>query len=531
MVEDPIKKGLAGGWQVIDSATLGRDSVVEADVAIIGTGAGGGVTAEILTQAGLKVVLLEEGPLKSSSDFRMSEPEAYASLYQEGGTRKTKDNAIFVFQGRAVGGSTTINWTSSFRTPDRTLKHWSDEFGLNELTPAQMAPWFEGMEKRLSMAPWGMPPNSNNNLLKAGGDKLGIATGIVPRNVAGCWNLGYCGLGCPTNAKQSMLVTTIPAALNGGATLYHRLRVDRLVFTGDRVTAAEGSALDARTRQATGRKLSIRARHFVVAGGGINSPALLIRSGTPDPYQTLGKRTFLHPVSVSMAMMPETVNGFHGAPQSVHSDHFVFDDLAGPIGYKLEAAAVHPIFAASTLALGYGQSTGEEMARLPYMQSLIALLRDGFHPESAGGQVEVRADGSPVLDYPISDYVWAGLRQSLLTMAEIQFAAGARSVKPSHLDARAYTSWAEAREEIARLPTRIIRFIVGSAHIMGGCGMSADPRFGVVNGDGRHHQIGNLSVLDGSVFPTSVGANPQLSIYGLTARNASRLSESLRSRP
>jgi choline dehydrogenase-like flavoprotein len=130
-------------------------------------------------------------------------------------------------------------------------------------------------------------------------------------------------------------------------------------------------------------------------------------------------------------------------------------------------------------------------------------------------------------DYPISDYVWDGIRRALLTMAQIQFAAGAKSVVPVHEDCSAYRSWAEANAGIAKLPMQIMRVRVFSAHVMGGCAMGADPRTSVVDGNGRHHVIENLSVLDGSLFPTSLGANPQLSIYGIVARNASWLAAEL----
>src|SRR6059058_5821468 len=129
MLRDPIHDGLARGWRVIDLATT-NPATLEADICIIGTGAGGGVTAEILAKAGLDVILVEEGPLKSSRDFRMKEADAYPQLYQESAARKTKDKAINILQGRCVGGSTTVNWTSSFRTPATTLDHWQRVHGI-----------------------------------------------------------------------------------------------------------------------------------------------------------------------------------------------------------------------------------------------------------------------------------------------------------------------------------------------------------------------------------------------------------------
>jgi choline dehydrogenase-like flavoprotein len=135
--------------------------------------------------------------------------------------------------------------------------------------------------------------------------------------------------------------------------------------------------------------------------------------------------------------------------------------------------------------------------------------------------------GTPLLDYPMTPYLWEGARRALLAMAEIQFAAGAATVFPLHESARPYGSLRETRNAIASLPMEILRTRVVSAHVMGGCPMSADPTLGVVDADGRHHQLRNLFVFDGSIFPTSLGANPQLSIYAIVARNASRLGDEL----
>jgi len=530
LIPDPIEAGIAKGWKIVDGATLDADRTLEADVVIIGSGAGGGVTAEILARSGLSVIVVEEGALRSSRDFKMREAEAYPSLYQESAARKTLDKGINILQGRTVGGSTTVNWTSSFRTPAATLDWWRRHYALPEATPDAMAPWFAMMEARLHISDWSGAPNENNDVLRRGARKLGIPTGLIRRNVNGCWNLGYCGMGCPTNAKQSMLVTTIPAALEHGATLVTRARAERLVAKGGRIGLLECRALDAAGVYPTGRLLRLHARHYVLAGGAINSPALLLRSKAPDPSGLLGKRTFLHPTVISTAFFPQRVEAWAGAPQTVYSDHFLAGAFEGPMGYKLEAPPLHPLLLATTMS-GFGDTHAAMMRDFPHLSGMLALLRDGFHEGAPGGTVRLRADGSPELDYPMSDYLWDGARRALLTMAEIQFAAGAHGVQPAHEMARRYTSWQEAKAAIAALPQGLQRTRVASAHVMGGCAMAGDERLGVVAPSGRYRGLDNLSVHDGSLFPTSIGANPQLSIYGLTAKLASGLAQELTGRP
>jgi hypothetical protein len=204
--------------------------------------------------------------------------------------------------------------------------------------------------------------------------------------------------------------------------------------------------------------------------------------------------------------------------------------IDGPLGYKLEAPPLHPVLLSTTMN-GFGEQHADLMRRFPYLSGMLALLRDGFHPESRGGSVAVDGAGRALLDYPLNDPIWDGARRALLSMAEIQFAAGASAVQVAHESAPRYANWLEAKDGIAALPYRPILTRVASAHVMGGCMMAGERHEGVTNPDGRYRGLANLSVHDGSLFPTSIGANPQLSIYGITARLASNLAQSLTGRP
>ena len=524
-LHDPIREGLNRGWKVHGGPHRPVPAHIVCDVAIIGSGAGAGITAELMSRAGLNVVIVEEGPLKSSSDFNQKEAQAYPDLYQESAGRKTEDKAITILQGRCVGGSTTVNWTSSFRTPAKTLAHWQQHFGLADYTAEVLAPYFQQAETRLNISPWLAQPNENNDLLQRGAAKLGITAATIARNVKGCWNLGSCGLGCPTNAKQSMLVTTIPAALDLGAILLVETRAEQFELANGKIQTLRCVAVKpngAGVESGSGSS-KIVAKHYVLSGGAINSAALLLRSQAPDPHARLGIRTFLHPVVMSAAVMDQRVEAWAGAPQTIYTDHFLdTQPIDGPIGFKLEAPPLHPVIFASTVT-GYGQQQAALLAQFPHTHVLLALLRDGFHAQAAGGRVKLRSDGSAVLDYPLTDFVMDGARRALLAMMEIQFAAGARQVLPMHEMARPYTSWAAAREAVAQLPMKPLLTKVVSAHVMGGCAMAGSEALGVVRPDGQHWQIENLSIQDGSLFPTSIGANPQLSIYGIVNRLAQGL--------
>ena len=531
MYVDPIKAGLKNGWQHIDTSTLTESTTYEADVIVVGTGAGGGVTAEVLSQSGLNVLVVEMGSFKSSSDFDMEERHSYPNLYQESAARKTKNKVIGILQGRTVGGSTAVNWTTSIRTPKHTQQFWKDEFDVKLDDEHNLNPYFEHAEKRLNIHQWPVPPNANNETLKKACEKLGWEYTVIKRNVKGCANLGYCGMGCPINAKQSMLVTTVPSALQAGARLLSHVYVQSVNTANDKVTEIQAIATDKNFQRRATVGITLKAKHFVLSAGAIGTPSILLRSNVVNPSGRLGKHTYLHPTVISGALMPEMIYGHSGAPQSIYSDEFVWKyGVDGKLGFKLEVPPIHPVLIGSKL-MGFGEQHAEFMHKFNEMQITIALLRDGFHPQSQGGTVQIDKNGDPVLDYPTNDFLWDGVRRALQTCAEIQFAAGAKKVFPNHNDGIIFNSWKEAKAGFKTLPMGDHQTTVASAHVMGGCNMGEDPRRSVVNSFGEHHQLENLSIHDGSTLPTSLGANPQLTIYGLTYRNAKRLALRLGGKP
>lgn len=506
-----------------EGQTLERDADLDADVCIVGSGAGGAVTADALAAAGLEVLLVEEGGYFTRERFRMREAECYPHLYQESAQRTSKDLSVAIYQGRAVGGTTVVNWTTCFRTPDETIERWNAHHGVAEVDSDALRPWFERAEARLHIQKIPLEEvNLNNRLLWDGCRALGFGVDTLHRNTYGCIRSGYCGMGCPIDAKQSMLVTYLPDAMRNGATVLSRCRVDRLVYEGRRVARLEGTLLDAAGLEPTGVKVTVRAKHFILSAGAIGSPALLLRSGTPDPHQRIGRRTFLHPVVVSAAFYDERIDGYYGAPQGVASHHHA--RRGDEVGFFLEAAPVYPLLMATALPV-FGQRHRDLMHRLPHLAAHIALAVDGHHEGEEGGTVSVLASGRPQLDYVVSPKIWAAFREAQKVMARIQLAAETkpREILTIHPDPLVIRSEADIAR-IDEMPYGACRVGVFSAHQMGGCGMSDDPALGVVRSeDGKVHGTDNLHVIDGSLFPTSCGVNPQLSIYGLAGLLSSRL--------
>ncbi|MGB0589639.1 MAG: GMC family oxidoreductase N-terminal domain-containing protein [Myxococcota bacterium] len=502
--------------RIIPGAELSGHTTVTCDVCVIGSGAGGAVLAEGLVARGLDVVMLEAGPHHTRDDFiPLDERWALSRLYQDSGGRATADQAITVLQGRTVGGSTTVNWTTCFRTPERILTHWAEHHGVEGYSSEDLRPHFEAVEARLNIKPWpSTNANENNRKLLEGCEKLGWKAEPLRRNVDGCADSGYCGLGCPVDAKQAMGITYIPDAVKGGMRLYCDVEATRLDVDGDRVRRVEARALNRETNRASGATLEVKAKLTVVSGGAINSPALLLRSGLGDDGP-VGQRTFLHPVVTLAARYPEEVEGFFGAPQSIGSHQFI-DRGPEKIGFFLEVPPLQPVLASGGVsAMGIDQAAF--MRELPFMGVLIALHVDGLLPGDDGGTVTLREQGRVKLDYPIRPALAEGFRASHEVMARIALAAGAQSVNSTHHPLVTVRSEGDLPLlQSARYGA--LEHAIFSAHQMGGCAMGSDPKTSVVRSDLRHHRLANLFIVDGSVLPTALGVNPSETIYAIAHR-------------
>ncbi|MEM6930930.1 MAG: GMC family oxidoreductase, partial [Myxococcota bacterium] len=435
-------------------------------------------------------------------------------LYQDRGGRGTKDRAIMVLQGRSVGGSTTINWTTCYRTPARILDHWARAHRIEGLDEETLAPHFDAVEARLNIGEWPERlANANNRALLDGCRALGWEAKPMRRNVRGCANSGFCGVGCPVDGKQSMHVTYLPDAVDNGLRLYSDVHVDTLDLEGDRVAGVRGRVMHRGTLHRTEIDVRVKAKVVVLSGGAINNPALLLRSQL-NPNGRVGRRTYLHPVIAVVGDYAERIEGFYGAPQAIGSHQFI-DRGADRYGFFLETTPLQPMLASGNPGLGI--VLHELMGRLPHLSGLLALHVDGLLPSDEGGTVTIDGNGRPVLDYPVSATLAAAMRDSHEALAKIHFAAGAEVAYTLHGEYLQLSSEAD----LGKLDERsygAFHHGIFSAHQMGGCAMGPDPKTSVVDTNHRHHHVPNLFVVDGSVLPTSLGVNPSETIYALAHR-------------
>lgn len=510
---------------ILTGADIKQDTTLECDVCIVGSGAGGAHVAERLASSGADVIVLEEGGFHRSEVFDMTELNMNSLLYQEGGARATADQSIIVVQGRAVGGTTVVNWTTCFRTPERVFDHWAEHCGVEGPSYQAFAPHWERIEKRLNIHQMTLEQvNANNMVLYRGAKQLGWKADLLHRNVKNCAHTGYCGMGCPIDAKQSMLVTMLPDAARAGARVYANAWVERIEQDGRKVRQVVARMRDPGTDRPNGLTLTVKARRTVLSGGGINTPAMLLRSGI-NPNGRTGMRTFLHPALAGVGIHKERIEPFRGSPQYVHSDEFV--DRGTKMGMLVEGAPVFPVGFAGFLP-SFGEEKQRVMDKLAHLSMVGVLLHDGFDisDPDEGATVSLFDDGRPKVDYKWTPRLEEGLKHANRIAMQVQLAGGAEEVFSSH------PVYARSPDEIDRVldtvkygPNQVPVF---SAHVMGGCAMGTDPAKSVIDSRSlRHHEFDDLFVIDGSAFPTSCTVNPQVSIYGLASWGAEHVRASL----
>jgi choline dehydrogenase-like flavoprotein len=490
---------------------IDRDTTLGCDVVIVGSGAGGGVVAGELAAAGHDVIVLEKGGYRNEADFTHAEAESLERLYDGGGLLATRDLGLVILQGATLGGGTVINYTTSFATPEPVREEWAREHGLPHFTGAEFTRSLDAVARRIGVNTDHAAPSGRDRVLIRGLERLGWHHGLLPRDVRGCPQddgCGYCGYGCRSGAKQSTLVTYLQDAAARGARIVVDCDVRRVVIEAGRATGVEA--------RVAGRALTVRARAVVVAGGAIHSPALLLRSGVRLP--ALGRHLALHPATAVFGIMDDDVRPWTGTVQAHYSDRFA--DLDRGYGFKFETAPVHPSLHALALAWEAGSEFHARMAGLPRTALCGILLRDRF-----GGRVRVDRDGTPVVDYRLSRYDGGHIRRAFAAAAELLEAAGAREI---WLPVARWISYRPgtrgAREEWLRRVDAAgwgaNELLLVTFHQMASCRMGARAATSVVDAEHRVWGVRDLYVTDASVFPTSSGVNPMLTVMGIAHRAA-----------
>jgi choline dehydrogenase-like flavoprotein len=478
---------------------INADTVLEADVVIIGSGAGGGVAAGVLSAAGHSVVILEKGGYYTEPDFHGHELRSQQETLEKGGLAASADLHMLVLAGATLGGGTTINWSAAFRTPNNVLAEWENDYGVSGYTGAGYQASLDAVSARINVNCDNSVANARNAALVRGSQALGHEIHPIPRNVKDCQDCGFCNFGCAYGAKQSVVVTYLQDAASRGARIVVGTTAKKVIVQNGRAVGVEAET-------------TVRAKLVVAAGGTIHTPALLLRSGLSNA--NIGRNLHMHPASGAFGIYEEQINGWEGVMMSHYMPQFNNLDGKG-YGVTLESAPGHPGLSAISFPWVDGLQHKQLMDAYDHCANILVLTRD-----RDGGRVTIDREGHPVLNYSISEHDRRHLLRGLTEAMRIHRAAGAKQIFGPLNSAGLFPGGSDADFEryLGKYTMDTLRaydYVLGSAHQMSSCRMGGNPARGALKPTGESFEVKNLFVADGSALPTSTGVNPMLTIMGV----------------
>ena len=454
------------------------------DVVVVGSGAGGGVVAGELAQAGRKVLLLETGPHKTAADFTRWEAKAAHDMWWpirfaliDGGA----GGVVGLVGGRCVGGSTTINTKVALRAHAKDLAKWREASGLEiDLTPN-----YDRVEKRLGVrerTDWSKSVRTVEPAFASLGAPLEAVRSYTDAN---CVNLGSCLQGCPTNGGKSTQNTYIADAHRAGQL---DLRPDSNV---ERVVIEDGEAKGVEYTGPDGVLTRVDADVVVVAAGTLNSPQLLMRSGVPSPL--VGRNLGFHPARLVYGLFDEPQDAHMVYPITAHAMSHQHDEDGG---FVIEATTIQdPIGFATTLEDENGPLWGAPLVEaLRGFRRWIGVL--AMANDENNGSVSIDENGVESFAASFNERERARTDDALDFSRKVLLEAGATSVR-----------W-----------TGLI-----TTHVQGTCRMGSDPERSVVDANAQSWDVKRLYVGDGSLIPHTLSVNPSLTIMALATRLAAHL--------
>ena len=487
-----------------------EETTLEADVCVVGSGAGGSVIAAALAQRGLKVVVLEAGGYFDEADFSMLELPAHQQLYWRGGPTPTADLNVSLQAGACLGGGTVINWTNCLRTHPWVREEWGLDRDFDRHLDAVL--------ERLGATDAASDPNGPTQRLREGAEKLGWSFRRVVRNADperySPETAAFMGFGDQSGSKRSATRTYLLDAVEHGADVLVHTRALRVLVEAGRAAGVEAVFEDR-------IPVTVRAPQVVAACGALESPALLLRSGIGGP--AVGRYLRLHPCTAVVGLYAEDQQAWWGAPHAGLIDEHA--DVEDGHGFLIETAQYTTAIGASAIPWTSGREHKEMLASYGRAASFIALLRDHGH-----GRVTIDADGNAVPAYALTDPLDVrNARRGLEAMARVHEAAGAQEIAGL---CTGLPRWARGDDlagfidALQAVPLAAGGHRLFSAHQMGSCRMGSDPAESVANPEGELHDTPGVWIGDGSAFPSASGTNPMITIMALASRTSEAIAAS-----
>ena len=511
-------------------AIIHNDIVDSADVCIIGSGAAGAVLAKELAESGRSVILIERGGYYEGKDMNQREVDMMPLLWKNAGFNFADNLRIAIAQGCCLGGSTVINDAVCFDVPQKVREEWK-EMGV-DFTDTEWNDHTERVNTTLHVTEVEDDElNRNNLMLKIGAEKLGLREHRKNfRNCVNCMQCGFCHVGCHYETKQNVLVTYIHRALMKPDTnmrIYCNCDIERVIYRDGVVEGVEGNFINIDKTKIF--RIRVNAKIVIISAGAIASTKLLLQNGIAQ--KTAGVGLCLHPGVEVIGDFDYEIKGNQGIPMAytVHDfgvtrksdltrEEFNFDDSTDE--FLIESIFLPLLQFSIALSAGGAVEHRSLIQRFNNYAMAGIVVRDGNI-----GRVALTNTGRASVSYEPSLKELKAIAKGVEVLAKMWFAVGAKRIINSHRS----MPIVDNEEDLSKLLKKIVEdpknLLLGSAHPQSGNRIGKLPADSVLDSNCKVHGFKNLFVCDASVFPTSVGVNPQISVMTVASIIASRISK------
>ena len=472
------------------------------EVAVIGSGSGGGVAANLLNE-NYEVGIFEKGSYANGEIN--NETFGYHNFYETYAMQQTRGYKVLLLAGSGVGGGTSINWTTSLRTPDNVLSEWDSLTGQNNyFNSSSFKSSMDFVCQQLNVS------EANNRIpkkevkLAEGLSQNDISYKIIPRNTNNdqCLESGFSTFGHSDESINSSYKTWFPEDKFNSQNLYSNTSVKYLTISNGRATHINV--------EKNGNVQQIAVDKVVLAAGSLNTPKILLNSGYKNKH--LGQHLKLHPVSGVAGKFSEEQRPWAGTMQGIYSDDNLF--MKDNYGYLLEGLPMHPSLFFPFFP-NNSDNFGDFIKSYNYWSGSIVLTSD-----KSSGSI-INKNPQHLWDYNLNDFDHSNLLHGLENLVRANYSAGAEEIMVAasptmHWKKSSNVNIEDFINKIRAIKNEPFRILLGSAHQMGTARINPNPEQGVVGLDGKVHGLENVYIVDASTFPRCSGVNPMISIQSMS---------------
>ena len=479
------------------------------EVAVIGSGAGGGIAANLLNQK-YEVGIFDKGHFPNGETN--NETFGYHNFYETNAIQQTRGYKVQLLAGMGIGGGTSINWTTSLRTPDNILSEWDALTQQNNYFNS------DSFNKSLDYICQNLNVDETNNKIPQ--KEIKLAQGlelnktsykIIPRNTKNndCLESGFSTFGHSDDTINSSYKSWFSKDKFNEDNIYSNTQVKSLAISNGKATHINV--------EHNGQSYSVAVEKVILASGSLNTPKILLNSGYKNKH--LGQHLKLHPVSGVAGKFSELQNPWAGSMQGIYSDDNLF--RKDNYGYLLEGLPMHPSLFFPFFPNNQ-DNFGDFISSYNYWSGSIVLTSD-----TSSGSI-INKNPQHLWKYNLNNFDHGNLLHGIENLVKANFLAGAEEIMVATSPTMHWKR--ESNEDIESFIGKVrkvrnepFRILLGSAHQMGTARIHPNPSEGVIDLNGKVHGLENVYITDSSTFPRCSGVNPMITIQAMSHFLASKI--------